>query len=315
MFNIAILTHQNTPLFELGCAAELFMTNRPEIENWYQAEVISFENQPINVGHSSIQLLLKQVSSLRDYDFLIVTSWPVSHPHINSLLKQEVLALFARGGRIISLCSGAFLLAETGLLDQHKATTHWRYASDFKRRYPQVHYVDDHLYVYDGRIGCSAGSAAALDLGLQVIREDFGYHICNSIARRLVIPPHRQGGQSQFVEAPVVKHNNHFTETLDWANRNISKRIHVDDLAQKANMSRRTFDRKFRSSLNMSPKDWLIQQRLKQAQHFLETTSNSIETIASQSGFDNALTLRHHFRQRLGTSPSEYRKQFAAGTC
>ena len=311
MFNIAILAHHNTALFELACATELFATARPEIKNWYRCEVISFDDGNVNTTTQAVSLKVKHTHSLQNYDFLIIPSWPVNQQPVNRGLIDEIVQLHERGGRIISFCSGAFLLGETGLLDHKQATTHWRYADAFKQRYPNIRYIEDHLYVYDGNVGCSAGSAAALDLGLQVIREDYGYDICNSIARRLVIPPHRQGGQSQFVETPVLRAQNHFAETLDWATKHIAEPLSVDLLAQKANMSRRTFDRKFRAALNMSPKHWLIQQRIQHAQHLLETTQQPIERIAINSGFENALTLRHHFRDKLHTSPTRYRSQFA----
>jgi AraC family transcriptional activator FtrA len=210
----------------------------------------------------------------------------------------------------VSFCSGAFLLAELGLLDGRKATTHWRYAEFFKARFPSVHYVDDVLYVYDGKIGCSAGSAAALDLGIEIIRQDFGYKIANQVARRLVLSAHRQGGQSQFVETPVLQSPGQFAKALDWALKHLSEAIDVNNMAERANMSRRTFDRKFRSSLNQSPKEWLTTQRLNLAKELLEMETANVEKVASLCGFESAITFRHHFRKNIGVSPGQYRKQF-----
>ena len=309
MNSLAILTYDNVSLFELGCATELFALPRPEFDQWYQTEIVTFQSKPLNTT-GGITLNTKRVKSLRKYDTLIIPCWSPSETRIPQALKAEVLALHRRGGRIISFCSGAFFVAETGLLDGCDATTHWVYAEQFKKKYPQINYLDDVLYIYDGVIGSSAGSAAALDLGLQVIRQDYGHKICNQVARRMVMSPHRDGGQSQFVETPVTHRPDHFALTLDWAIKNLIKPIDVTSLAVKANMSRRTFDRKFRASLNMTPKEWLIQQRLHLAKSLLETSREPIEIIAQNSGFDNPLTLRHNFRKYLKLSPSQYRKQF-----
>ena len=306
---VAILTYDKLALFELGCAVELFALPRPEIKNWYQCEVITFNQSPMNAT-GNIKIQAKLVESLNSYNMLIIPSWPVKQSQVPQTLKQEIQSFHQRGGRLVSFCSGAFLLAELGLLNNKRATTHWRYAELFKQKYPLVKYVDDILYLYQGQIGCSAGSSAAIDLGLQVIREDFGYEICNQVARRLVLSPHRDGGQSQFVETPIEKRPNKFATTLDWAVDNLTACLSVSDLAAKANMSRRTFDRKFRAALNLSPKEWLTLQRLNLAKSLLETGNDSIELVAIQSGFENVLTLRHNFRKHLKLSPSQYRSQF-----
>lgn len=310
MRHVAILTYDNLALFELGCAVELFALPRPEFKNWYQCDIITFDNTLLKAT-GGVRVEAKTVDSLADYDMLVVPSWPVHKPQVPANIKQQILSLYQRGGRLLSFCSGAFLLGELGLLNARKATTHWRYAEIFKRQYPSVEYVDDILYLYDNQIGCSAGSSAAIDLGLQVIREDFGYEVCNQVARRLVLSPHRDGGQSQFVETPIVKRPDRFSETLDWALDNLTASLSVSDLAIQANMSRRTFDRKFRSALNLSPKEWLTLQRLNLAKSLLESGKDSIELIATKSGFDNVLTLRHNFRKHLKLSPSQYRNQFS----
>lgn len=306
---VAILAYDNVALFEFACAVELFALDRPEFRDWYRCEAVSFDEELL-LTTAGIGLGVKTISSLRAYNMLVVPSWPVSESQVPANIKQKVLSFYQRGGRVLSFCSGAFLLAELGILDGRQATTHWRYAEIFKQRYPAVKYVDDILYIYDGIVGCSAGSAAGIDLGLQVIREDYGYEICNQVARRLVLPPHREGGQSQFVETLVAKRPDKFTQTLDWAIDNLSTSLHVDDLAYKANMSRRTFDRKFRAALNLSPKEWLIIQQLNLAKSLLESSNDSIETVALNSGFESVLTMRHHFRKHLKLSPSQYRRQF-----
>lgn len=310
MHRVAVLSHPHAPLFELACAVELFGLPRPEFANWYSCEVLGFNTDTLN-AYGSVQLKVSDLRKLDDFSTLIIPGWPPGQGVGDETLGTEIRAFARKNKRIFSFCSGAFLLAELGLLDGKKATTHWRYAELFKQRYPQVNYVDDVLYVYEGNIGCSAGSAAALDLGIEIIRQDHGYQIANQVARRLVLSAHRQGGQSQFVETPLLKSPAQFSTALEWALQNLSEPIDIAKLAEKANMSRRTFDRKFRASFNQSPKAWLIAQRVQRARELLETAKWSIDKIAVDCGFESAITLRHHFRQLLGVSPAQYRKQFA----
>lgn len=307
---VAILVDEGIALFELGCAAELFALPRPEIPNWYQTEVVSFSSQPLNAT-GGLLVQPKVVSSLSAYDMLIIPSWPIQRP-VPELISAELKHFFRAGGTIISFCSGAFVLGEVGLLDGRRSITHWRYADEFKKRFPAAEYVEDVLYLYEDRIGCSAGSSAAIDLGIEVIRSQYGYQVANQVARRLVLAAHRNGGQSQFVEAPVPKDASHFSATLDWAIAHIGDAVEVNQLASKANMTRRTFDRHFRKTLNMSPKEWLISQRLERAKTLLESTEQNIDAVAHHSGFETAMAMRHNFRKYLSLSPSNYRKQFAS---
>jgi AraC family transcriptional regulator, transcriptional activator FtrA len=320
VINVAVLTRDNGAFFELGCALELFALSRPEFDPWYHCEVVTFSSGPLHML-GGLQLSARQVDNLDEFDMLIVPGWPARGADLSPLQREALLRFYAAGKRLVSFCSGAFLLGELGVLDGRKASTHWRYAEVFKQRFPAVQYVDDVLYVYDGHIGCSAGSAAAIDLGIEVIRRDFGYHIANQVARRLVMSAHRKGGQSQFVETPVLERANQFSEALDWVIKNIRDTIDINVLAEKARMSRRTFDRKFRSTFNMTANEWLIQQKLNVAKGLLETGAKrsgrqasslaSIDRIAEQAGFINAVTMRHHFRRSLGVSPRQYQEQFA----
>lgn len=308
MIRVAILTYPDTALFELGCAVELFALPRPEFPDWYQADVISFDKQALRAT-GNILLQVKQLESLTGYDMLVIPGWPLALQPAEDLLS-EIRALHRRGGTVISFCSGAFLLAASGLLAGRTATTHWRYAEAFRQRFPTVHYADDGLYVFEDRIGCAAGSSAALDLGMAVIRQHHGYQTANQVARRLVMAAHRSGGQSQFVETPVIRTSDRFADTLDWAIKHLSSGLSIDMLARRANMSRRSFDRKFRASMNISANDWLTLQKLELAKQLLESTQLSIERVASQAGFDNAITLRHNFRKHLQSSPGRFRRQF-----
>ncbi len=309
MTNVAILAVADGALFELGCAVELFGLHRPEFENWYRCQVVTFDDGALGYT-SGISLNAKRISNLRQFDMLVVPSWnPVQAPQdkqmVNALLKFH-----QAGKRIISFCSGAFLLGYLGILDNREATTHWRYANRFKQLFPNTSYLDDVLYVYDGRIGCSAGSAAGLDLGIEVIREDFGYQLANQVARRLVLAAHRDGGQSQFVETPVLKSPAKFSQALDWGINNLPTIANVQSMADKARMSRRSFDRKFRAAFGMSANDWLIEQRLLLAKSLLEDSAESMDRVSEASGFGSTITMRYHFKRKFGISPQQFRRQF-----
>ena len=311
---VAILTYNGNSLFELGCAVELFALPRPDIDDWYQCQVVSFENNTFNTTAGLQFTNIKQITSFSGFDLVIIPSWFVDlymQPDYSANLIKQLTQFAKQNGQIAAFCSGAFLLAQTGLLNYSNATTHWRYAEIFKTQFPEVNYVDNVLYCFDGKIATSAGSAAALDLGLAIIRADYQYKIANQVARRLVVASHRNGGQAQFIETLVsVNNNNSFSNTLDWALSHLDQDISVEQLAQMACMSRRTFDRRFKASFNTSANRWLTEQRLHLAKQLLEDTRLSIEQIANKSGFDKATTMRHHFRKLLGISPVEYRQQF-----
>ncbi|WP_434999302.1 helix-turn-helix domain-containing protein [Vibrio scophthalmi] len=306
---VAILSHPNISFFELGCAVEMFALSRPEFEHWYEAEVINLIDQAITTT-GDIVMKTKHVADLTDYDMLVIPSWPIQTTDIDPKTKTEVLRFAQQNKRIISFCSGAFLLGELGLLDGKQATTHWAFEARFRERFPQVNYASNVLYVFDGQYGCSAGSAAGLDLGLAVVRQDFGYTVANQVAKRLVVSAHRNGGQAQFVDTPMLQVPNQFSESLLWARANLDQFISIDLMAEKANMSRRTFDRKFRASMDLTPQEWLIIQRIELAKGMLESDNGSIEQLAVQSGFNNAESMRHHFRRVVGISPKQYRAQF-----
>lgn len=309
MHRVAILTYDKIALFELGCAVELFGLPRPEFERWYECEVVSFSRGPFS-STAGIRMTSKFVENLDGFNLLVIPSWPIDTAKIPEVVASELRKFYHGNNRIISFCSGSFLLAELGFLNGKKATTHWRYAEIFKQRFPEIEYVEDVLYVYDGHLGCSAGSSAAIDLGLEVIRSDFGFQVANKIARRLVLSAHRKGGQTQFAETPVHEKPSRFVEALDWALQHLSDHIEICSFAKRANMSRRTFDRKFRADFNLTPKAWLTHQRLNLAKELLENNDYSIEKVAELSGFTNATTMRHHFRRELGISPSLHREQF-----
>jgi AraC family transcriptional activator FtrA len=308
MKKVAILCKQDVSLFELGCATEFFAISRPEIPNWYQGEVVSFTQKKVRAP-GNITIEIRQITTLKEFEILVIPSWNPGQT-LSADIKREVVDFHRAGGKVLSFCSGAFFIAECELLSDRQATTHWAYADRFKKQYPDVEFVDDVLYVYRDNIGCSAGSAAAIDFSLEVVRQDFGHEIANQVARRLVISPHRNGGQSQFVETPMLTNQTLFSSTLDWATQHLASKIDVSSLADKAAMSRRSFDRHFRASMGMSAKEWLTHQRLDLAKRLLESQSLNMEQIAIQAGFRNPMTMRHCFRQYLTISPSQYRLQF-----
>lgn len=313
MTNVAILATDNGALFELGCAVELFGLSRPEYENWYRAEVVSFDSAELGYT-AGVRLGAKKLRSLQAFDMLVIPSWNPDKPPQDRNLVNQLTLFHEQGKRILSFCSGAFLLGYLGILDTREATTHWRYRNRFQELFPDARYVDNVLYVYDGQVGCSAGSAAGLDLGIEIIREDFGYKVANQVARRLVLSAHRSGGQSQFVETPVHQAPGKFAQALDWSIKNLASITSISDVADKAHMSRRTFDRKFRSSFGIAPNEWLIEQRLMLARNLLEDSTASMEAVAETAGFGSAITMRYHFNRRYGITPSHHRQQFRSSS-
>lgn len=310
MLKVAILTFDGVPFFELGCAIEIFGLDRPEYSDWYDTRVVCLDSNRVTSANT-IELTVEQVSDLSDYDMLVVPGWKTDNKKVKLTLAQQITDFHQCNKRIVSFCSGAFLLAQLGLLNGKQATTHWRYSDNFMRRFPDVDYLANVLYTQHDNIYCSAGSAAVLDLSLELVRQDFGHVVANQVARRLVISPHRRGGQAQYVETPVAQNSSPLSATLDWALGRLDKRIIVDDLASHANMSRRSFDRHFRAALGLSPKAWLNQQRVNLAKRVIENNPVTLDKLAEQVGFDNAVTLRFNFNKYIGVSPSQYQAQFS----
>ncbi|HYD78245.1 MAG TPA: helix-turn-helix domain-containing protein [Paucimonas sp.] len=252
------------------------------------------------------------LSALRRADMVIVPSWhddcrPAPPPLLDALRQAR-----RRGARLVGLCLGAFVLAEAGLLDGKTATTHWYRADELARRYPAVRVDRDVLYVDADEVVTSAGVAAGLDCCLHLLRQSCGAEAANRVARRLVIAPHRQGGQAQFIEQPlpVSGSGDRLAKILEWAARHPDQPHSIDTLARRAAMSRRSFTRHFRQATGTTVVQWLLNQRLARAQRMLETGEQTIEVVAQKAGFGSALSLRQHFRAAFNTSPSAYRKLF-----
>jgi transcriptional regulator GlxA family with amidase domain len=239
----------------------------------------------------------------------------ISLPDAPRQFPEDLLAALrratTRGARVLSVCSGAFILGEAGLLDGRRCTTHWRYAAELARRYPNAKVDPDVLYVDDDPVISGAGTAAGIDACLYLVRKEQGSRVANGIARRMVVPPHRDGGQAQYVVQPIAPAcDGSLRDLLDWLRAHLDQPLTVRQLAARANMSERTFARRFVQDTGTTPQRWLIGQRILLAQQLLEESDETVDTIADRAGFGNATALRHHFRAWRGTTPNAYRRLF-----
>ncbi|MGW2013946.1 helix-turn-helix domain-containing protein [Streptomyces sp. NPDC001927] len=242
---------------------------------------------------------------------VIVPGWADVDVDPPAALVDAVRAAHEAGARVASLCTGAFVLAAAGLLDGHRATTHWAHTEVLAARYPRVEVDPDVLYVDNGSVLTSAGKAAAMDLCLHLVRLDHGSALANTVARRLVVPPHRAGGQAQFVTAPVPAQDDHPLAALfPWVLERLGEPLTVEDLARRANMSSRNLTRHFRTVTGTTPLQWLLTQRIRHAQELLEATGDSVDAIATATGMGTATTLRRHFNRTIGVPPDTYRRTF-----
>ncbi|MEU6880458.1 helix-turn-helix domain-containing protein [Streptomyces sp. NPDC046712] len=244
-------------------------------------------------------------------DMVIVPGWADVDQDPPADLVDAVRAAHDAGARVASLCTGAFVLAAAGLLDGRRATTHWAHTRVLAARHPRVEVDPDVLYVDNGSVLTSAGKAAAMDLCLHLVRLDHGSAVANTVARSLVVPPHRAGGQAQFVTAPIPAQDDHpLAELLPWVIERLHHPLTVEDLARRANMSSRNLGRHFRSVTGTTPLQWLLTQRIRRAQELLEMTGDSVDAIATATGMGTATTLRRHFNRTIGVPPDTYRRTF-----
>lgn len=309
--SVALLAYDGLCTFEFGLAVEVFGLPRPEMPQWYEFRVCAVEPGPLRATGGIHVLADGGLEDLRHAGTIVVPGWKGADVPVPGELGQALRDAHAAGARLVSICSGVFVLAATGLLSGRRATTHWRCAQKLAAAYPDIHVQADVLYVDEGDLLTSAGSAAGLDLCLHIVRRDFGARIANQVARRLVIPPHRDGGQAQFVEAPLPEKRAEISALFDWVRHNLHRELSIDTLAERANMSQRTLIRRFHETVGCAPKQWILCERINRARNLLEAGSQSIEQIAAESGFGSAENLRHHFRQQLHTSPAAYRRRFA----
>jgi AraC family transcriptional regulator, transcriptional activator FtrA len=309
---LVALAYDGLCTFEFGIVVEAFALPRPELEvPWYQFEVCSLERRSVRALGGVTVRAGRGLEALKRADTIVVPGWRNADEPPPAALLAPLRAAHRRGARLVSICSGVFVLAAAGLLDGKRATTHWRYVERLTRRFPTIRVEPDMLYVDEGRILTSAGSAAGIDLCLHIIRQDHGAEIANRVARRLVVSPHREGGQSQYVPTPVQRDAAHgLARLLDWARANLHRPLTVEDLARQARMSGRNFARRFRAETGTTPHRWLVHQRLLLAQDRLETTDDGIDRVAESVGLQTGTTLRHHFRRTFRTSPTAYRRRF-----
>jgi AraC family transcriptional activator FtrA len=312
---LAAMAYDGMSTFELGIVSEVFGLSRPELNvPWYEFRVFSLDRTPLR-GTGGIRVQAPHGTGvLRSAGTIVVPGWHVGEAPPEVLLRR-LRAAHAAGARLVSICSGVFVLAATGLLDGKRATTHWRYAERLAACYPHIKVEADRLYVDEGSILTSAGSAAGIDLCLHIVRRDYGAEVANSVARRLVMPPHRDGGQAQFVAEPLhTRREEGLAPVLAWAQANLARALRVDDLARRAAMSARTFARHFVRQNGTTPHQWLMHQRVLAAQRRLEKTAESIDQVAAAVGLESAATLRVHFARAVGISPAAYRRRFSTGT-
>ncbi len=309
---VAVAVGQNVAVFELGVLSEVFGTDRSaDGLPTYRFRVCAAEPPPLMTDAGFTIDTPYGLEELATADLIAIAAWNTKHEPPEELLLA-LRAAVERGARVMSVCTGAFVLAAAGLLDGRRATTHWRHAAELARRYPAIDVDANVLYVDEGSVLTSAGTAAGIDLCLHIVREEHGAAVANAIARRMVVPPHRDGGQAQYIEAPMVEHDrgDDFAVVLDWVQANLNQPFEVDHLARRANMSLRTFNRRFTATTGTAPHRWLITQRVARAQQLLEETELDIEQVAEQTGFGTAATLRQHFGRHRGTSPQMYRRNF-----
>lgn len=313
--DVAVLALEPIAPFELGVLCEVFGIDRSS----QGLPVYDFAVCGIRPGRfraRGFDIVLEHgLDRLETADLVALPAYggatgttPIS-PRVRAALR----AAHARGAMVMSVCSGAFALAAAGLLDGRRCTTHWFHAELFSQLYPKACLEPDVLYVEDDNIFTSAGTAAGIDLCLHIVREHQGSAVANAIARRMVVPPHRDGGQSQFVDMPMPACDDDAIQVLlEWMSEHLDEELSIDQLAARIHLSSRTFARRFRAATGTTPHHWLTGQRVLLAQHLLEETDEPIERVASRVGFGNAATLRHHFGQWRGTTPVAFRRAFRA---
>lgn len=310
---VVALVYNGLCMFEFAIVVEIFGLPRPELPvDWYRFSVCSLERGPVRATGGVSVSADSGLSGLRGAGTIVIPGWRDPDEPPPPALLNVLRRAHDRGVRLMSICSGVFVLAAAGLLDDRRATTHWRYADRLRARYPRIHVEPDVLYIDEGSILTSAGSAAGIDLCLHVVRSDYGAEIANQVARRLVVPPHRDGGQAQYVREPMGHGEvTGLAPTMEWAVGRLRHGLTVADLARRAGMSMRTFARRFVDETGATPHRWLTNQRLIAAQRRLEVTHDSIDEVAEAAGFDTPETLRFHFRRAFGVSPTSYRKRFS----
>ncbi|MCX4762352.1 helix-turn-helix domain-containing protein [Streptomyces sp. NBC_01275] len=312
---VAVLLFSGGPIFESSIPLSVFGIDRQDAGvPRYRLLVCGGEEGPLRTTGGLELTAPHGLEAISRAGTVVVPAWR----SITSPPPEEALDALRRaheeGARIVGLCTGAFVLAAAGLLDGRPATTHWMYAPTLAKRYPSVHVDPRELFVDDGDVLTSAGTAAGIDLCLHIVRTDHGNEAAGALARRLVVPPRRSGGQERYLDRSLPEEigADPLAEVVAWALEHLHEQFDVETLAARAYMSRRTFDRRFRSLTGSAPLQWLITQRVLQAQRLLETSDYSVDEVAGRCGFRSPVALRGHFRRQLGSSPAAYRAAYRA---
>lgn len=320
MHTVAILAYDGMTGFESGLAAEIFgMADLPGrfsagvAPTGYTVQLCSEQPEIRMLGGAMVHTSYG-IDDLAAADTVLIPSVRDVEQAPSDGLLEAIRAADDRGARLVSICSGAFALAAAGVLDGRPATTHWIYADLLARRYPAIEVDPTPLYVDSGRVLTSAGCAAGLDLCLHIVRSDHGVQVANDVARRLVVSPHRAGGQAQYIDTPVPEPtvDGRIAAGMAWALEHLDRPITLDELAERSALSRRSYLRQFAKATGTTPIKWLIEQRIQASLALLESSDLGIEQIAARVGFESPVTFRHHFVRQMHTTPSEYRSCFAA---
>ncbi|NPC95318.1 helix-turn-helix domain-containing protein [Nocardioides sp. zg-DK7169] len=311
--DVAVITYDGVTAFELGVACEAFGSDRSDDG----LPVLGFAlcaavPGPVRTGAGFTIGVENDLERVVRADLVVVLPTDGLAESVPPPVLEALRAAHDRGARLMSMCTGAFVLGQAGLLDDRECTTHWRYTDDLARRFPRARVVPEVLHVDSGQVVTSAGTAASIDASLHVWRQEHGAAVAASIARRMVVPPQRDGGQAQFIERPVPEaHQETFGALQQWVLDNLHLELGVATLAHHALMSPRTFARRFRAEVGATPHAWVTAQRLLRAEQLLERTDHTIDRIAADVGFGNAANLRLHFTRARGLSPQQYRRRFA----
>lgn len=311
---VAVIVQEGFAPFEFGLACEAFGLDRSDDGiTPFDFRIVTPEPGAIGSNMAFSINVEHDLAFADEADLVVVTpiprsTWSSIDPRVTAVLRRAA----ARGAWVLSVCSGSFVVAASGILDGRRATTHWMYADRMAAMYPEIDVDPDVLYVQDGRIITSAGTAAGLDACLHLLRQELGAEVANRIARRMVVPPQRDGGQAQFIDKPLPQVASlSLAPVTDWMVQNLRLDLTVDQLAARAHMSSRTFARRFKADFGATPAAWLARQRLIHAQRLLEKTDLGLDRIAWEAGFGSAAVLRQNFARTLGTTPTAYRATFS----
>jgi len=314
MRTVAAVVDQGALTFDFAIPCEVFGVDRSDIASpWYEFLVVAAGERRVRTQTGFVIVAPLGLDALDRADTIVVPGWSSTDVDPSDDLIAALRGAHRRGARIVSICTGAFVLAASGLLDGRRATTHWMYAGDLQARYPRVELDPSVLYVADGTIMTSAGTAAGIDLCLHIVTADYGADVAATVSRRMLMPLHRSGGQAQYVDTPVPQaRGDEMTELLAWAVTRIPAGLSVGDLARRTAVSPRTLTRRFRQATGLAPGEWLQGERLRLARRLLETSDDPIERVARHAGYDTPVAMRAQFARRLRTSPRAYRRTFRA---